>query len=154
MAEALKNQFGPDVPHAICHMVKAVHPAFDGDAFVQDALAGYDALALMPRGQHIAHALKAHLPADFEQAIAILVASLDQPHGRDAGLSLASFLFLPHTQFVATFKTVDLAAGETLHLSKRLSLADRSTRKHYPGTHRVELLLNGAAHPLGAFELR
>lgn len=368
MAEALKNQFGPDVPHAICRMVKAVHPAFDGDAFVQDALAGYDALALMPRGQHIAHALKAHLPADFEQAIAILVASLDQPHGRDAGLSLASFLFLPHTQFVATYglahfeasmqaqhaltqrftaefsirpflqahpeatlarlrqwasdpsphvrrlvsegtrprlpwasrlrefqnnpapvlallellkddpdlsvrrsvanhlndigkdhpevlthtaqrwlkdasaerrwivghalrsavkrgeagalavlgfgqvaqvdvrdaaivplhaamgtrvtlrfelhnpqphaqrvlvdfgvhfikangqpkpkvfklKTVDLAAGETLHLSKRLSLADRSTRKHYPGTHRVELLLNGAAHPLGAFEL-
>ncbi len=103
MAEALKNQFGPDVPQAIARMVKAVHPAFDGDAFLQDALQGYDALALMPRGQHIAHALQAHLPADFEQAAAILVASLDQPHGRDPGQSLASFLFLPHTQFVATY---------------------------------------------------
>jgi hypothetical protein len=29
MAEALKNQFGPDVPQAIARMVKAVHPAFD-----------------------------------------------------------------------------------------------------------------------------
>jgi 3-methyladenine DNA glycosylase AlkC len=103
MAEALKNQFGPDVPQAIARMVKAVHPAFDGDAFLQDALQGYDALALMPRGQHIAHALQAHLPTDFEQAAAILVASLEQPHGRDAGQSLASFLFLPHTQFVATY---------------------------------------------------
>ena len=103
MAEALKNQLGPDVPQAICRMVKAVYPAFDEAAFLHDALHGYDALALMPRGQHIAHALKVHLPGDFEQAIAILLASLAQPHGRDAGLSLASFLFLPHTQFVATY---------------------------------------------------
>ena len=49
--------------------------------------------------------------------------------------------------------TVDLAAGDTLRLSKRLSLSEMSTRKHYPGTHRVELLLNGAPHPLGSFEL-
>lgn len=103
MAEALKNQFGPDVPQAIARMVKAVHPAFDGGAFLQDALHGYDALALMPRGQHIAHALHAHLPADFEQAAAILVASAEQPHGRDSAQSLASFLYLPHTQFVATY---------------------------------------------------
>ena len=33
---------------------------------------------------------------------------------------------------VFKLKTVDLAAGETLHLSKRLSLAEMSTRKHYP----------------------
>lgn len=103
MAEALVHQFGPDVPQAIARMVQAVHPAFDREAFLKDALQGYDALALMPRGQHIAHALKAHLPADFEQAVAILVASTDQPHGRDEGLSLASFLYLPHTQFVATY---------------------------------------------------
>ena len=103
MAEALKNQFGPDVPQAIARMVKAVHPAFDADTFVSVALQGYDALALMPRGQHIALALKAHLPSDFEQAVAILVASTGQPHGRDESLSLASFLFLPHTQFVATY---------------------------------------------------
>ena len=87
MAEALKNQFGPDVPQAIARMVKAVHPAFDGDAFLQEALRGDAALALMPRGQHMAPALQAHLPAAFEPAVAILVPSAAQPHGRDAGLS-------------------------------------------------------------------
>lgn len=103
MAEPLIAQYGPDVPRAIARMVAAVHPRFAVDAFLHDALAGYDALALMPRGKHIARALQRHLPADYGQALRILLASVDQPHGRAPGLSLASFLFLPHTVFVAEF---------------------------------------------------
>jgi len=103
MAEPLVNQFGADVPKAIARMVAAVYPRFESARFVRDALQGYDALALMPRGKHIARALHRHLPAGFAQAVEILIASLDQPHGRPAGLSMASFLYLPHTEFVAQF---------------------------------------------------
>ncbi|MBA3595621.1 MAG: DNA alkylation repair protein [Pseudomonadota bacterium] len=103
MAEPLVNQYGADVPQAIARMVTAVHPAFNTRRFVADALTGYDELALMPRGKHIAQALQRHLPADYPKAIHILLASLDQPHGRDPGLSLGSFLYLPHTMFVAQF---------------------------------------------------
>ena len=103
MAEPLIAQYGPDVPQAIARMVKAVHPRFDADAFLHDALSGYEALALMPRGKHIARALQRHLPAAYPQALGILLASAEQAHGRDPGLSLASFLFLPHTVFVAEF---------------------------------------------------
>jgi len=103
MAEALKNQYGADVPHAIAGMVAAVHPSFNRGSFVRDALDGYEALALMPRGKKIAQALRRHLPQDYAQALAILLASLDQPHGRDPSLSLASFLYLPHTLFVAEY---------------------------------------------------
>jgi len=103
MAEPLVNQFGADVPQAIARMVAAVYPRFESARFVRDALQGYDALALMPRGKHIARALHRHLPAGFAQAVEILIASLDQPHGRPAGLSMASFLYLPHTEFVAQF---------------------------------------------------
>ena len=103
MAEPLVAQYGADVPHAIARMVAAVHPAFNADAFAQDALSGYEALALMPRGKQIGRALRRHLPSDYGDALRILLASLDQPHGRDPGLSLASFLFLPHTVFVAEF---------------------------------------------------
>ncbi len=103
MAEPLIAQYGPDVPQAIARMVKAVHPRFDADAFLRDALSGYEALALMPRGKHIARALQRHLPANYPDALAILLASAQQPHGRDPALSLASFLFLPHTVFVAEF---------------------------------------------------
>lgn len=103
MAEALIAQYGHDVPQAIARMVKAVYPRFDVDAFLHDTLTGYDALALMPRGKHMARALQRHLPPQYPDALVILLASASQPHGRDPGLSLASFLFLPHTMFVAEF---------------------------------------------------
>jgi 3-methyladenine DNA glycosylase AlkC len=103
MAEPLVAQYGPDVPKAIARMVAAVHKRFPVDAFLHDALTGYDALALMPRGKHIARALQRHLPADYAQALPILLASAEQPHGRDPSLSLGSFLYLPHTAFVAEF---------------------------------------------------
>lgn len=103
MAEPLVNQYGADVPKAIARMITGVHPAFESRKFVADALKGYDALALMPRGKHIARALQRHLPQDYPKAVDILLASLDQPHGRAEGLSMASFLYLPHTMFVAEF---------------------------------------------------
>ncbi|MDD2918765.1 DNA alkylation repair protein [Rhodoferax sp.] len=103
MAEPLKNQYGADVPRAIAAMISKVHPAFNCERFVGDALDGYEALELMPRGKKIAQALRRHLPDDYPRAMAILLDSLDQPHGRDPNLSLASFLYLPHTMFVAQY---------------------------------------------------
>ncbi|WP_296493366.1 DNA alkylation repair protein [Rhodoferax sp.] len=103
MAELLKNQYGADVPRAIAGMISKVHPSFNSLRFVSDAIDGYDALELMPRGKKIAQALRRHLPDDYPRAMAILLDSLDQPHDRDPGLSLASFLYLPHTMFVAQY---------------------------------------------------
>jgi len=103
MAEPLKNQYDADVPRAIAAMISKVHPRFDSARFVSDVLHGYDALELMPRGKKIAQALRQHLPHEYPQALTILLDSLDQPHGRDPGLSLASFLYLPHTLFVAEY---------------------------------------------------
>ncbi len=48
---------------------------------------------------------------------------------------------------------VTLAPRETIALRKTVSLADLTTRRHYPGRHLVALQLNGAAEPLGAFTL-
>lgn len=45
--------------------------------------------------------------------------------------------------------SLDLAAGEAVALRKTISLADLTTRKHYPGLHRIGLQLNGAEQPLG-----
>lgn len=103
MAEPLKNQYGADVPRAIAAMITAVHPAFNSARFVSEALDGYDALELMPRGKKIAQALSVHLPDDYEQAVSILLDSLDQPHGRDPRLSLGAFLYMPYTMYVAQY---------------------------------------------------
>lgn len=103
MAAALKDQYGPDVAQAICQMVQAVYPDFDSAAFLADAFNGFDALELMPRGKHLAQALHRHLPNDYPGALAVVLASIDQPHPRDPGLGMASFLYFPHTHFVAQY---------------------------------------------------
>jgi len=54
---------------------------------------------------------------------------------------------------VFKLKSLVLSAGQTVTLAKTLSLAEMTTRKHYPGLHRVEVILNGQAQPLGVFEL-
>ena len=102
MAEPLKNHYGPDVPKAIAAMISGVYPAFPAKAFVRDALDGYEALELMPRGRHIARALRHHLPQHYPEAIQILMASCAQPDPRKAG-GLTSFLFMPHGFFVAEY---------------------------------------------------
>ena len=55
-----------------------------------------------------------------------------------------------------TFKLrrLELAPGDVARISKKIGLRQLTTRKHYPGMHRVEVLLNGARLPLGEFLLR
>jgi len=54
---------------------------------------------------------------------------------------------------VFKLKTIDLAPRESLQLRKSISLAEMTTRKHYAGTHKVDVVLNGHTKPLGTFEL-
>jgi hypothetical protein len=54
---------------------------------------------------------------------------------------------------VFKLKVLELAPGQTVQISKKLSLAQMTTRQHYPGIHKVTVLLNGQTQPLGEFEL-
>ena len=55
-----------------------------------------------------------------------------------------------------TFKlqALELAPRASARVGKSISLAQLTTRRHYPGVHRVEAVCNGVAMPLGEFELR
>ena len=46
-----------------------------------------------------------------------------------------------------------LKPGDTLRFAKTHELIERSTRKHFPGRHRIDLMVNGAAARTGYFEL-
>lgn len=46
-----------------------------------------------------------------------------------------------------------LVPGERVELTKTLRLVPMTTRKHYPGEHRVQAQLNGRLHDLGTFRL-
>jgi 3-methyladenine DNA glycosylase AlkC len=97
----LKDQFGPSAPRAIARMIRAVHADFPHDEFLRDVLAGYGPLSLTARGFHVAAALRKHLPADYPQAIDVLLASASQPHEHQASGGMAAFLYMPHLFFVA-----------------------------------------------------
>jgi 3-methyladenine DNA glycosylase AlkC len=50
-------------------------------------------------------------------------------------------------------RAIELAAGKSAELAKTISLAQHTTRTHYPGEHAVEVFVNGVARPVGKFTL-
>jgi hypothetical protein len=47
-----------------------------------------------------------------------------------------------------------LGAAARAKLGDAISFRPMSTRRHYPGCHRVDVLINGVAHPLAEFNVR
>lgn len=54
---------------------------------------------------------------------------------------------------VFKLKVVRLAPQEVAQFKKTISLAEMTTRKHYAGKHKIDVLLNGRTQPLGEFDL-
>ena len=48
---------------------------------------------------------------------------------------------------------VTIPPGETTTVRKTVSIAQHSTRTHYPGSHQVDIMLNGVTHGGGSFEV-
>ncbi|MDP2126079.1 MAG: DNA alkylation repair protein [Pseudohongiella sp.] len=112
MAEPLKNLYGPEIPRRIADMISAAHPAFAHNKFLEFVMPTYESLELMPRGWHMADGLRHALPDDYEKAVDILLTSLPTAKAHVAEISatadregntLAPFLFMPHTFFVARY---------------------------------------------------
>ncbi|MEO7962823.1 MAG: DNA alkylation repair protein [Gemmatimonadaceae bacterium] len=55
---------------------------------------------------------------------------------------------------VFKLKKVEIAGGETLQLSGRVSFAPMTTRTSYAGRHSIEARINGVPFPLGEFDVR
>ena len=87
----------------LVHNIALVHPKFDADAFRATATDGLKPLAILQRGQHLAKALRTHLPTRYDDAIEILIRSLTPANTRTDELGLAVFFYLPHVSFVATY---------------------------------------------------
>ena len=51
-------------------------------------------------------------------------------------------------------KALELPSRASVELRKKIGLTQLTTRKHYPGTHHVDALLNGVRRKLGSFSLR
>jgi 3-methyladenine DNA glycosylase AlkC len=76
-----------------------------------------------------------------------------QPLLVDLRVTYADARGAPTRVKVFKLSTVELAGGEVAAYAKTLSLAQLSTRIHYPGVHRVAAMVNGVAIEVGDFEV-
>jgi len=134
MADSLKTFFSPSLVRRLAADIERVHPSFPSRGFIRDATNGLDELELLDRGKHITRALERHLPANYPDAIDILLRSLGPEHPSDEliGVGMAPFYYLPHTQFVATrgldhLEHFELSMRAQYELTKRFS-AESSIR--------------------------
>ena len=49
---------------------------------------------------------------------------------------------------------VEMGPGETAKVRKTVSLKQHTTRTHYPGEHRIDVLINGRPEPIGSFTIQ
>jgi 3-methyladenine DNA glycosylase AlkC len=99
----LKDLLGVEAIDCLAHNILLIHPQFDETSFRTVALNSLEPLGLMERGQHLAKALRQHLPENYTAAIEIILASLTPPLTQTEDNGLAVFFYLPHTYFVAMF---------------------------------------------------
>ena len=110
--------------------IELVFPNFDKDSFCTQATVGLDELTLMQRADHIATALRAHLPTSYQDALDILVASFTPELTQSSDNGLAVFFYLPHSAFIAKYG-VKPSSGETdpfdLSMAAQYQLTKRFT---------------------------
>ena len=99
----LKDLLDREAIDCLAHNITLAHQSFDGDSFQHAALADLGPLGILERGQHLARALRRHLPERYDAAVKILIRSLTPSLGRTDDLGLAVFFYLPHVSFVATY---------------------------------------------------
>jgi 3-methyladenine DNA glycosylase AlkC len=55
---------------------------------------------------------------------------------------------------VFKLRKIVLSPSARVELESKVSFENMTTRRHHPGRHRLDVLINGVAHPLAEFEVR
>lgn len=133
MADPLKSFFSPALVEKLGRDLTRVDSVFPERSFIRTATTGLSDLELLDRAQHIAAALRKHLPEEYSRAIDVLLRSLGPAHTTDelVGLGMEPFFYLPHVLFVSEHGLghFDLSMRAQYELTKRFS-AEFSIRSY------------------------
>jgi 3-methyladenine DNA glycosylase AlkC len=165
-APLLKDGFNATTVEGIARSIAAAHPPFSAQRFVADCLDGFESLSLMARVGRVAQGLVRHLPAPFEQAVAVLQQAMGEPGAPSREVQgMAAFRHAPHLQFVADAglehpeAALDALAWMTRHFSGEFAVrpflqrdpASTLARMQHWCTHddpRVRRLASEGSRPL------
>jgi 3-methyladenine DNA glycosylase AlkC len=125
-----ENIFNEEMIEALAGRVATAYPEFASEAFARAALDGLEPLELKARSEHIRDALRAHLPQDPEEAIALLVASMfaEEDDGTGGVEGMGGFRHMPALDFVPTYglenpeHSLDAIEKMTLYFSAEFAI--------------------------------
>ncbi|TNE84863.1 MAG: DNA alkylation repair protein [Deltaproteobacteria bacterium] len=100
--EPFKERINAEAVQALATEIVGSTPSFDAESFVAEAVPVLDDLELKARVVHVAAALRRHLPADFEQALEVLLRGLAPPNATDQRVTEA-FRYWPVLQVVEDY---------------------------------------------------
>ncbi|MGB3761561.1 MAG: hypothetical protein WBA07_35140 [Rivularia sp. (in: cyanobacteria)] len=124
----LKTIFNSYVIADLAQRIKNTFPSFNNIAFEQDANRNLDNLELKQRSTQICTALTSYLPAEFEQAVNILIAAMGEDDNSGGLEGYYGFRFMPFLDFVAArgLDNPDIALDSlekmTLHFSAEFAI--------------------------------
>jgi hypothetical protein len=55
---------------------------------------------------------------------------------------------------LSKLRRLTVERGAPVNFSRKVSLETLTTRRHHPGRHRIDVLVNGISHPLIEVEVR
>ncbi|HXV91937.1 MAG TPA: DNA alkylation repair protein, partial [Pseudonocardia sp.] len=104
MAEyGLKRHFDGGAARLLGGMVQQVQPGFDVDGYAEEVQARVPPLELKDRVRVLAEGLRDRLPADYPDAVAVLLAILGEELGEGDGMFNTSWYLMPVARFVEDY---------------------------------------------------
>jgi 3-methyladenine DNA glycosylase AlkC len=102
--------------------IQKVYPTFEKSNFEQNVLKLFPQLELKARIAHIRTCLKAHLPADYTEAVQILLASLPAPLSESlSDDDFGDFIYAPYSDFVAYYGCTEAHLSFSLNALKAIT---------------------------------
>ncbi|MBY0417610.1 MAG: DNA alkylation repair protein [Pararheinheimera sp.] len=130
------------IKHALRGLLKQAHPR-------ALALFGLQQLPLQVRLTMINAQVSAHQPLQFE-------IELSGPEDLQAKLRLEYKIGYRKKSGQLNYKVFQLSnkvwTGQNMHFERRQSFIDLTTRKHYPGQHHLQIMLNGHCYAESFFD--
>ncbi|MFB7369271.1 DNA alkylation repair protein [Streptomyces sp. NPDC056222] len=99
----LKRHFNADAARLIGDRIRVVHPQFDVDSYAAEVASRMPGKELKDRVLVLAEGLRTRLPADYAEAVPILLAILGDELAEGEGMFNSSWFLMPVARFVEEY---------------------------------------------------
>lgn len=100
---SITEQFGANLAKLLTEKIGKVYPEFDADHFIHDTDSKTVGQSYTQRVATLAELLRSYLPADYKEALPILMAILSEENPNETGMFTHYYWILPIGKFVQEY---------------------------------------------------